>query len=58
MDNAEAKDFFHKNVFHRAMVMQRKTQRPRHFEITEQPGQAMGSWIEQAHVERRDSRLT
>jgi hypothetical protein len=58
MDSAEAEDFFRKNVLPRAMVMQRKTQRPRQFEITEQTKQAMGSCIKQAHVEQRDSRLT
>ena len=33
------------SIFHRAIVMQQKTQRPVHFEITEQTRQSVLSWI-------------
>lgn len=35
-----------RSIFHRAIVMQRKTQRPVQFEITEQTRQSVLSWID------------
>jgi integrase len=38
------------HVAHRAIVMQKKTQRPVQFEITEQTRDAVAAWIEAAHL--------
>ena len=39
-----------RSVFSRAIVMQRKTQRPVQFEITEQTRQSVAAWIERANL--------
>ena len=38
------------HVANRAIVMQKKTQRPVQFEITEQSREAVAGWIEAAHL--------
>ena len=45
------RDVAHGNqVARRAMIMQRKTQRPVRFEITEQPREAIKNWIQEARL--------
>ncbi len=39
-----------RSIFHRAIVMQRKTNRPVQFEITEQTRQSVLSWIERREI--------
>src|SRR6185295_1861178 len=41
------------HVATRAIVMQKKTQRPVQFEITEQTREAVGAWIAAAHLMNR-----
>src|SRR5216117_1647798 len=43
------------HVAPRAIVMQKKTQRPVQFEITEQTRDAVGGWIAAAHLSRNSS---
>lgn len=49
--NLKVRDITHGNqVLPRAMVVQRKTQRPVQFELTEATRSAVAAWIEQAHL--------
>jgi site-specific recombinase XerD len=40
-----------KSILPRAMVIQRKTQRPVQFEITEQTRQSVAAWVDKAHLD-------
>lgn len=49
--NLHVRDVSHSNqMLARAMVMQRKTQRPVQFELTEPTRTAVAAWIEKAHL--------
>jgi integrase len=49
--NLRVRDITHGNqILTRAMIMQRKTQRPVQFELTEPTRSAIAAWIEKAHL--------
>lgn len=49
--NLRVRDITHGNqILNRAMVVQRKTQRPVQFELTEPTRSAVAAWIEKAHL--------
>jgi integrase len=49
--NLRVRDITHSNqILPRAMVVQRKTQRPVQFELTEPTRSAVAAWIERAHL--------
>lgn len=61
--NLHVRDVMHGNeILPRAMIVQRKTQRPVQFELTEPTRSAVSEWIETAHLKPQDylfpSRLT